>query len=93
MDIRSCRFVVVCVCVCVCVYIYIYMCVCVYIYIYMLTVHNPESAWKILRTRLKFKKMVFLETRHSATLGSSMMRKTYEDSKVKGKVPRCTRVL
>ena len=50
------------------IYIYIY---CAFItrrvharmrYIYILCVHNPESAWTILRTQLlKKKEMVFLE--------------------------------
>ena len=58
----------------------------------MLYVHNPESAWKILPTRLK-KGNGLLGKPSIDMLDSSMMKKTAADLKAKGKKSGSTRSL
>ena len=60
----------------------------IYIYLYVAAhIHNKESTWKILRTRLNLGKLTM------DTLDSSMMKKMVADSKVRGKKIGSTRSL
>ena len=54
------------------------------VHMYVPYIYNPESAWKILQTRLK-KRNGHLGKLAIDTLDPSMIKKTAADSKAKGK--------
>ena len=59
---------------------------CIYICVCVSCIHNPEIAWKILRTRLK-NRNGRLDKFAIYTLSMSMMKKMAADFKAEGKKP------